>query len=352
MTQAHWTRFLIAGLFAAVVGLAPALAEAQAGRGSSSGSRGSRTSQSAPTTQTAPSARPVERSTTQPGTGAAQAQRPSQATQPGAGAAAQPQGSFFQRNPFVTGLIGGMIGAGIVGMLMGGGFGEGLGSGMAGFLGMALQFALIGGIAYFAYSWFRRRQAGNVGRPAMAGLGPQSGGPDLGGLQRTGLGEPLPSQPAGRDPLADLAQGPGGGAQIGERDEVGLTPDDFNAFEKQLTAIQGAWSQGDISGLRRLVTPEMLSYFSTELSALASRGVENRVEDVKLDQGDLSEAWTEGNVQYATVAMRWSGKIYDVETASGRVVDGDRDGRKEITEVWTFMRSTGGQWILSAIQQV
>jgi predicted lipid-binding transport protein (Tim44 family) len=38
-----------------------------------------------------------------------------------------------------------------------------------------------------------------------------------------------------------------------------------------------------------------------------------------------------------------------VERASGRVVEGGR--RSEITELWTFMRARGGDWLLSAIQQ-
>ncbi len=37
---------------------------------------------------------------------------------------------------------------------------------------------------------------------------------------------------------------------------------------------------------------------------------------------------------------------------SGRVVEGDPNQPTEATEVWTFMRSRGGPWLLSAIQQV
>jgi hypothetical protein len=53
------------------------------------------------------------------------------------------------------------------------------------------------------------------------------------------------------------------------------------------------------------VTPETLSYFSEDLAQNASRGVINRVSDVKLLNGDLSEAWREGGTDYATVAMRY-----------------------------------------------
>ena len=38
-----------------------------------------------------------------------------------------------------------------------------------------------------------------------------------------------------------------------------------------------------------------------------------------------------------------------VERASGRIVEGGAPG--EVTELWTFMRARGGDWLLSAIQQ-
>ena len=95
----------------------------------------------------------------------------------------------------------------------------------------------------------------------------------------------------------------------------------------------------------------MLSYFSDELSANASRGIENQISNVKLEQGDLSEAWREGEMEYATVAMRYSLVDKTIDRNTGRVVEGG-DEPVEATEVWTFVRSRGGNWLLGAIQQV
>ena len=53
-----------------------------------------------------------------------------------------------------------------------------------------------------------------------------------------------------------------------------------------------------------MATPEMVSYFSEQLSEQASRGVRNSVTDVRLESGDLSQAWAEQGREYATVAMR------------------------------------------------
>jgi predicted lipid-binding transport protein (Tim44 family) len=92
----------------------------------------------------------------------------------------------------------------------------------------------------------------------------------------------------------------------------------------------------------------VVSYFSEDLTANASTGVVNKISDVKLLQGDLAEAWREGDTDYATVAMRYSLVDQMVERDSGRVVQGGPD---EATEVWTFMRVRGGHWLVSAIQQ-
>ena len=85
-------------------------------------------------------------------------------------------------------------------------------------------------------------------------------------------------------------------------------------------------------------------------AANAQRGLVNRTSDVKLLQGDLSEAWREDEFEYATVAMRFSLVDQMIERASGRVVEGGPQP-VEVTELWTFVRKRGGAWILSAIQQ-
>jgi predicted lipid-binding transport protein (Tim44 family) len=53
---------------------------------------------------------------------------------------------------------------------------------------------------------------------------------------------------------------------------------DYDAFERLLGNIQAAYPAEDLSALRTMVTPEMLSYFSEELAANASRGLINRVD--------------------------------------------------------------------------
>ena len=140
-----------------------------------------------------------------------------------------------------------------------------------------------------------------------------------------------------------------GGGSAAASEPITIAKSDYDAFERLLGEVQAAYSAEDLNALRARVTPEMLSYFSEQLSQNASRGLVNKVTGVHLSQGDLAEAWREGDTEYATVAMRFAMTDSMVDRASGRVVEGGSP--EEVTEVWTFVRSRGGSWILSAIQQ-
>jgi predicted lipid-binding transport protein (Tim44 family) len=181
-------------------------------------------------------------------------------------------------------------------------------------------------LIYFAaklfFAWWQRR---SMPASAYAGSGGGSG--------------------FGFSPLGGAALGSGGAAS----EPITIGKADYDAFERLLGEIQAAYSAEDLNALRARVTPEMLSYFSEQMSQNASRGLVNKVSGVQLLQGDLSEAWREGDTEYATVAMRFGLTDSMVDRASGRVVDGGQ--HEEVTEVWTFVRTRGGAWILSAIQQ-
>ena len=335
MTKFRWLAIL-AALIIAVPSLAPSPADARAGGGGGAGSRGSKSGQAPAPTQTAPTSKPVERSTTP--------QQQSPSANPAGAAAAGAKPGFMQRNPFLTGLMGGMLGAGLFGMLMGGGFGAGLGS-MAGMLGFLLQLGLIAGIVYFGVRWWKSRNGAPQAAFAGAGAGGAGGNP----LSP----RPAPDSMARNGLMGGMLGGAGAGAAsaASATQQLAIGEADYNAFESLLTNVQAAYSAGDLAKLRSLVTPEMLGYFSEELAANASRGVENKVDAVKLEQGDLSEAWSEGAMEYATVAMRFSMIDVTRTIADGRIVEGNEQVRSEATEVWTFLRSRGGNWILSAIQQ-
>ncbi|MBV8188861.1 MAG: TIM44-like domain-containing protein [Alphaproteobacteria bacterium] len=331
----RWFAVLAALVVLAPV-MAPSMADARVGGGTGSGSRGSRTNQAPPPTQTAPTAKPIDRSA-QP---QQQPQDSQQAQRPGLSTPSPQGGSFFSRHPFLSGLMGGFLGAGLFGLLFGGGFG-----GMAGMLGLLVQLALIGGLAFLGVrmwrAWTANRSAPRAASYAYGGGTPMPG---------TRPPQPMAPQPMAR--LGGMLPGAvnSAGGTIATR-PISIVESDYNAFEARLGEIQAAYSAGEVGRLRGLATAEMAGYFAEQLAGNAARGVENKVEAVKLEQGDLSEAWREGNVEYATVAMRFSLVDYTRRLADGRIVEGNDRARTEATELWTFVRDPGGPWLLSAIQQ-
>ena len=307
MFRPRWlTAFIV---IAAAFVLATADADARPLGGFSAGSRGMRTYSAPPSTATAPGAAPIQRSMTQPSNVA-----PIGQTTPSSG--------LFAGRGLFGGLAGGFLGAGLLGLLFGYGFFGGM-AGFASIIGLLLQVVLVVIVARLIFVWWRRRNM--TAAPSYATAYPATGH-SFAGLR----GMSNNASATASEPLA-------------------IATSDYGAFERLLGDIQGAFSMEDLSTLRTLVTPEMLSYFSEQLADNASRGLINRVTDVKLLQGDLAEAWREGHTDYVTVAMKFALKDSMVERASRRTVEGGE--RTEVTEFWTFMRASGGNWLLSAIQQ-
>jgi hypothetical protein len=308
-------RKLVVVLFCAAFVLAPSLAEARAGGSarpggtmgySSQGSLGSRS-------YSPNGASPLDRSMTPQSSGT-----PS-GLQPG----------FAQSHPFLTGLAGAFFGSWLGSLLFphwGMGYGYGFGP-----FGALFSWLIIIWIIAMAFRLFR-----GSGGPMTV--------PPLGGM--LGQRSPGPPSPSYRE--------------LGGRADTGTLPigeSDYAAFEAILKTVQGAWSKGDLATLKHYVTPEMLSYFNEQLAGNSSQGVENRIEDIELIKGDLREAWDEGGLEYASCLLHWRAIDYTVRSdrkpgEEGWLADGDTQRPSEAQEVWTFVRSRGGHWLLSAIQQV
>jgi len=303
----------LAVVMAVAMPLSFAVSSAVDARPSAGGSRGGRTFSAPPTTPTAPNvAQPMQRTITQPG-----------AKAPAATPAA---GGMFNRPGLLGGLAAGFLGAGLLGMLFGGGLFSGLGS-LSSIFGLIIQIGLIYLVVRLAMSWWQRRNA-----PAFANASAAPG--------------PAP-QPG---PMANARSGFGFGIGGGSNDApLEIKPDDYEAFERLLGEVQTAWSDEDIGRLHTLATPEMVSYFTEDLTANKNRGVVNKVSGIKLLQGDLAEAWREGTTDYATVALRYALIDKTVERTSGKLVEGS-ETPTEVTDVWTFVRRPGTPWELSAIQ--
>jgi predicted lipid-binding transport protein (Tim44 family) len=241
------------------------------------------------------------------------------------GPAGYPEGSLsglFSRPGLLGGFAGGFLGSGLLGLLFGHGLWGGLG-GAASYFGLLFQLALLAMLGRLIWTWWRGSRT-----PAFAALSPRQ--------------------------LAD--------AYIRSRDELAVGGDsppfveikigdsDHKSFVRLLGEVEAAYGREDLDALRTLVTPPMMGYFSQRLARNAGRGVVNLVSDVRLITGDLAEAWRERDIDYAAVAMHFSLIDRTVDRASGRVVEGSESSPTEAAQVWTFSRTHGDNWLLSAIQ--
>ncbi|MBA2251352.1 MAG: TIM44-like domain-containing protein [Nitrospirales bacterium] len=335
------TRLIATIIVLSLIG-APAVSFAKARGGSggySSGSRSNGTSGSMGSrgsrTYDQNGSRPIERSTTPSAAPSQPASAPSAAA-PAVQPAPAMQPSFLQRHPLLAGIAGGMAGSWIGHMLFGATDssarvseeprdGESAPSGF-GSPGLLVLLMLLGAGAVYYFMRTRRTPA-----------------PDFSGLTRNAL----------RDTSVEHASTGGIQSKALERE---VTPGDEAAFRQILIDVQTAWGKGDLAGLRRLVTPEMVFYFSTGLSENTSQEVENRVEDISIVKAEVQETWTEDATQYATLLLRWTARDYTVSLAKrpgepGYVVEGNEHTPCEAVETWTFMRYQNGKWLLSAIQQ-
>ncbi|HXP30440.1 MAG TPA: TIM44-like domain-containing protein [Stellaceae bacterium] len=303
------SRWVFALFLAALIALAPTLAMARAGGSyggagggsfSSMGSMGSRG-------YNLNGAQPLQRSLTptpSPSNG-----------QPGYG---------YGGHPFMSGLAGGFLGSWLGGLLFPH-WGMGYGLGFPSVIGSVFSWLFLLGLIWMAFRLFA---GGGMRRTYAAPM-------QFGGMGYSG--------PA----IGDGTRGT----------PLAITGDDYQAFEAILKQVQAAWSRADLGAMRPLMTPEMLSYFSEQLSENESRGVHNVVDQVELLRGDRREAWDEGRLQYATCFLHWRAIDYTVRAGARPgepelIVEGDAQHPAEAAEVWTFARTPGGQWLLSAIQQV
>lgn len=336
-------RSTLTGALAAAVGLSLVLsAPAEARRGGSFGSRGYRTYSAPRPTNTAPGyTAPVQRSMTPP---SSNPNAPRPGYQP-TGPSYMPGQSqaFPQRRPgFGTGLAAGLIGGGLLGAMMGHGFGGGWGGGWGGGMGGGLlatifQLLILGLLVSLAVRFFRRRS-----QPAMAG-GPFGAAYDTGPQPNPGPWGAFGGPSAGA---------PGGGtAYPSPADEIAISSADRAAFERLLLEVQDAFGREDYGALRERTTPEVMSFLAEELSQNATHGRRNDVSDLRLLQSDISEAWSEGDKDYATVAMRYESKDVMRDRQTGQIVEGDPNRPTQTTELWTFVRDRNSPWKLSAIQE-
>lgn len=329
-------------LGASTVLLWPEDAEARRfGGGASMGSRGAR-SFSPPRRVTSPPRNSTARRNTAP--------QSSAAATPGRSGMGSDMGAGLM------GGIGGLVLGGMLGsMLFGGGESVGHAAGAAGGMGGSgiglFEILLLGGVAWFAFRWFKRRKAGaSAPSGGMYGTSQEAMAAPFGAGGGAASVEATSGAVAGGGQVNEIEQGLENIASMDPSfDERQFLEGAKMAFQQ----IQGAWSDWSVDRLRPLLTPRMWEMIHAQAETRKAEGKRDIIEKIRFDEVVISEAWQESGEDWITVHFLVDMVDYTADVA-GAVLEGDPNTSSKVEEYWTFNRPVGSQdpnWFLAAIQQ-
>ena len=218
--------------------------------------------------------------------------------------------SFFNSGIF-KGLVGGMLLGGLFSMFMGHGF-------QFGSPGL-IEILLIGGIIFFLFRRFAKaKQAMNYQYASNTGSAQEIGTYEgaVAGTQSVSVDEQF---------IRDLAQ-------------------------STYKTLQGAWSKGDLSTVKNLITARMYEYLDKQLQELSSQGLKNIVEIVYIADVNMVEVEGEGDNKVAVVRIDTLLRDYTVDK-DNKIVEGSKDTPADAREYWAFV-GRGLDWKLDDIRQV
>jgi predicted lipid-binding transport protein (Tim44 family) len=292
-------------------------ADARAGGGRSTGSRGTRSYSQPVAPSTAPS--PYRA-----------APQPTSPVSPQPFAQPQPAGGGFLRS-MAGGMVGGMLG----GMLFRGmGFGGGGYGGGGGGIGL-FDILLLAGIGYLIYRFIKAR------RQAEAQQGDYASYTNIPNTTYN-VTPQITTQDDLNMGLSHIRQMDAGFNEERFCDQV------MDIFFK----IQGAWMNRDLSPVNALLTDEMRRVFQEDLDRLLRDRQINRLENIAVRSVDICEAWQEQGQDFITAQIYANLLDYTTDDSTGAVISGSKTDPVKFEEYWTFTRSIGGgSWRLSGINQ-
>lgn len=223
--------------------------------------------------------------------------------------------SWFQRNPLLSGLLGALGGIALFSML--GHLFNGMGSG-----GSLLLLLLLGGIGFMLFRGFMARR-----QPQLAYSGPGTVTPL----------RPMPAMGVTPGPAITLDAPAYRSEQV--QDELS------GIFFK----VQEAWSDNDLMALREVCTEEVYGHFADDLMAMQTAGERNVLKNIVIRAFEVSEAWREDPQEFVTARIQ--ARLIDYVECEGRIIEGDANNPTDFHEFWTFVRTQGEAWRLSAVNQ-
>lgn len=233
------------------------------------------------------------------------------------------------------GLMGGMIGSMLFGRSGFAGTG-GMGGGGFGF-GDIIILLIIAGVIYFVYKRYKANRQMQMSAASPAGYGSYA-------YNEPAYEPSYGAQPAGNS-VAD------GLRHIGEMDPAFNETAFREKAEDLFFKIQGGWTRRDITGISDLLTPQMRETFQGDISRYVADKKINRLENIAVRQVEIVDAVQDQGEEYITV--RYTASLLDFTTdEAGTVLSGSSTDPVKFLEYWTYTRKVGERsWRLCAITQ-
>lgn len=230
------------------------------------------------------------------------------------------QGSFMRS--MAGGIAGGFLGSMLFSSL-----GHAAGTGAAGGGIGILEIALIAGLGFLVFRWWRNRQQANLAF--------------VGATQRYGSADIFPAS--------------------GQKQDTGFETRQFLAFAPEAIdtevasdiffKIQGAWTRRDLTSVIDLLGADMKGVLEEDIAGLKRSGLINRLENISIRGTDVVESWREDELELSTVRFTASLLDYTVEESSGRITSGSDTDPVKFSEDWTFGREISSKvWRLYSIK--
>ncbi|MEB3701697.1 Tim44-like domain protein [Candidatus Bealeia paramacronuclearis] len=131
-----------------------------------------------------------------------------------------------------------------------------------------------------------------------------------------------------------------------ERSKIQAVPTDgfdeegfLHGAEVAFKMILEAYSQGNKTGLSKLLSPEMLSRFSKAIDARHKKGQVLETNLYRVIMSRILDRKTDGHLQKIRVKFV-SEQCVLIRGKDGQLLEGDASSVEEITDIWTFERET------------
>jgi len=105
--------------------------------------------------------------------------------------------------------------------------------------------------------------------------------------------------------------------------------------------VQNAWSDQDLSGVRRFISDGVNERFSLQIAMQKAQGIRNRMEDIQIQSSEIVLIESDPHFDSIHTRITASAKDSDVEIASGRKIRSNYSGA--FVEYWSFLRKPGVQ---------